>query len=219
MRSTVGKKEKWAIFARLGFSSANCTSTKNLWEIRAAASVDPNGSGLLVSRPPATQRLAARNLNEMRIHRPRIYWFCLLAYLWSATGMANMALVTALLDNHPSAPVVVMTGQQDEVIIHHLGHRDVHEPTVVDTQDDAGLRAGDTRHLHSDHVLKLDADLGGNGPVSKHSKLFDPLPAKLLGMAPRLIFTNALAVRDFFPTRSPIRNSAVAVVQLTRLRI
>lgn len=155
----------------------------------------------------------------MRIHRTRVYWLCLLAYLWSATGMSNVALMTALVDNHLSVPVVVITGPDDQVIVHHVGHRDVHEPTVVDTHEDAGHLVGDTSHAHSDHVLKLDSDPGGNGSVSKDHMLSNLLPAKLLGIAPRPTVTVSVACRDFFPARSAVRNSTIAIVQTTRLRI
>ncbi len=155
----------------------------------------------------------------MRIHRQRVYWFCLLAYLWSATGMGNVALIAALVSNHLTAPVVVVTGQDDEVIVHHVGHRDVHEPTAVDTQDNSGRLAGEAHHEHSDHVLKLASDTYGKGPAFKDDTLSSVLSAKLLGVAPRPAVSIASASRDFFPARSAVRNSTVAFVQITRLRI
>lgn len=155
----------------------------------------------------------------MRTHRKRIYWFCLLAYLWSATGLSSFAILASITDDHAAGEVVVMPGQDDEVIFHHVGHRDKHEPMVIDAHDATGQLASAVDHSHSDHVLKLDQEADGNGSFPTAHKFTNLFAAKLLGLAPLVMITATLAAPDFLPAHTTVRNSSVAIVKMTRLRI
>jgi len=152
----------------------------------------------------------------MRTHRKHIYWLCLLAYVWSATGLGSIVAVTAVTNEHVPGQVVVIPGQNDEVIFHHVGHRDKHELTANDA---TGRVASDVHHSQSDHVLKLDPEAEGNSSFPMALKFTNLLFAKLLGVAPHVMSRATLAVLDFTPAHTAIRNSNVAIVKMTRLRI
>lgn len=158
----------------------------------------------------------------MRIHRKRIYWFCLLTYLWSATGLISIATVSAITNDHTSGQVVVIAGQDDEVIVHHVGHRDIHDPTANDANDandTTGQMARDADHGHSDHVLKLDSESDGNGSFPTAHKFTNLLAGKLLCVAPHVMISATVVALDFLPAHITVRNSSIAIVQMTRLRI
>jgi len=112
-----------------------------------------------------------------------------------------------------------MPGQGDEVIFHHVGHRDKHEPMVADAHEATGQLATDVEHGHSDHVLNLDQEADGNGSFPSAYKFTNLFAAKLFGVAPHVVVTAALAAPDFLPAYTTIRNSSIAIVQMTRLRI
>ncbi|TQC96293.1 hypothetical protein FK216_12570 [Moraxellaceae bacterium AER2_44_116] len=142
---------------------------------------------------------------------------CLLSYLWTSTCLGNALLVNQLIQQDPHPQIIVMDAANDSLIVHHKGHRDQHEPQAQDN------RQASNEHEHSDHVVKLvcvDHDqtwLAAKPPLNK-VQVADTLWAYL----PPPVVTYTTTAKTLLLAQQPpplSRNSSLAIVQLTRLRI
>ena len=153
----------------------------------------------------------------MYASRMIVQMLCLLSYLWASTCIANVLQMHQFSVQEPSAEIIV-----DEVkgslIVHHHGYRDQHEP-----QAKLDLKAD------SDHVVKLaceHSDLSAFVTKVSLAKALtiDVLPAYL----PPPVFSYTATAKTLLLAQQPppqsapppiSRNSSIAIVQLTRLRI
>ena len=124
--------------------------------------------------------------------------------------MGDTALINAVIDVHAQDSILIEPAPDAELIVHHVGHRDAHEPHAIDHGD---------HPTHADHVLKLDSEKQASGFLAKDfktQKFADDNPlaiALAIGAPPRL------------PTPASLqavcasRNAALAFVKLTQLRL
>ena len=154
-------------------------------------------------------------------HRSRFArWFCLMAYLWTATGLSQATFVSALIDTHPRASVIIEAAPDGELLLHHIGHRDAHEPNAIDHEHPATAGMAECCGSHADHVVKLDGEAQRGAPSAKDSKSPPSLPASLFAAKafadsltpPRLPSPDATA-------QIASRNTSLAFVKLTQLRL
>ncbi len=101
--------------------------------------------------------------------RSRYYLlFALLTYLWCATGLDRLASVSGVLSNESNSSFVMANDQPGQLVIHHVGHRDAHEPTVQDAGD-----GHDDAHGHDDHVVPY-CDDSASATLAKEAKVGKP---------------------------------------------
>lgn len=149
---------------------------------------------------------------------------CLLSYLWASTCVANVSLcVTNVLQVHqlqlqePKAKII-LDGINESLIVHHQGYKDQHEPL-----------AKSNKQVDSDHVVKL-ACVSPNlfVPSSKVSLDQVHIVDVLLTYLPPSVFSFTSIAQTLLLGQQPppqaasppiSRNSSIAIVQLTRLRI
>lgn len=147
-----------------------------------------------------------------------IGWLCLVAYLWAATGLSDAVSLKTLVNEHGHGSIVFEPAADAELIVHHVGHRDAHEPHTIDTA--YKQCEGDTSqgHSHADHVLKLDGTKQTNGFLAKDLKVPKFLDDELLTITPVI---DPLSPRSMHVALQacPSRNSALAFVKLTQLLI
>ncbi len=93
--------------------------------------------------------------------------FALLTYLWCATGLDRIASLGVFNSESDNAFVVAKV-QPGQMVIHHMGHRDAHEPTVQD-----GDEAHDEVHGHGDHVVPY-CDDDSSATFAKEAKAGKP---------------------------------------------
>ncbi len=146
-------------------------------------------------------------------------WFCLVAYLWTATGMSDAASLNTLVNQHGRGSIVVETAADAQLIVHHVGHRDAHEPHAIDAED--RQYRGDTIHGHShaDHVLNLERTKPTNRFLAKDLKVPKFSNGELLAVAPAIDQLHSGSTLFATPTVGPSRNSALAFVKLAQLRL
>jgi hypothetical protein len=143
--------------------------------------------------------------------------FCLLAYAWAAFGIGDFALVRGVLHHHADARVILSPGAQGTLTVHHVGHRDAHEPfNLADNCCGASLLGEDEQH--SDHVMQVDGMVQAT-PVAALA-LWSAVDA--LALAPGS--ANVAARRDvhastYRRTQEYPRNSSLAFVKLSHLLI
>jgi len=160
----------------------------------------------------------------MYASRMVVQMLCLLSYLWASTCVANLTTcVTNVLQVHqlqlqePKAEIIV-DELNESLIIHHQGYKDQHEPL-----------AKSNKQVDSDHVVKL-ACVSPNlfVPSSKTSLAQVHVVDVLLTYLPPPVFTFTASAKTLLLAQQPppqaapppiSRNSSVAIVQLTRLRI
>ena len=160
----------------------------------------------------------------MYAFRMVVQMLCLLSYLWASTCVANVSTcVTNVLQVHqlqlqePRAEII-LDEINDSLIIHHLGHKDQHEPLAKSISQADG-----------DHVVKL-ACVSPNlfVPSSKVSLAQVHMVDVLLTYLPPPVFSFTSIARTLLLGQQPppqaepppiSRNSSIAIVQLTRLRI
>lgn len=144
-----------------------------------------------------------------------VQMLCLLSYLWASTCLGDVLWVHHFSLQEPQSQII-FNEVNDSLIVHHKGHRDQHEP-----------QAPDNLKVSSDHVIKLiclHEDLSSLTAKPSHSKvqdieiLFEYLPPPTVSYT--TLAQTLLVAQQPPPTPPPIsRNSSVAIVQLTRLRI
>ncbi len=160
----------------------------------------------------------------MYASRMVVQMLCLLSYLWASTCVANLTTcVTNVLQVHqlqlqePKAEIIV-DEMNESLIVHYKGHKDQHEPFAKSNTK------GD-----SDHVVKL-ACVSPNlfVPSSKISLAQVHVVDVLLTYLPPPVFNFTASAKTLLLAQQPpplaapppiSRNSSVAIVQLTRLRI
>lgn len=149
----------------------------------------------------------------MKRPSPIAIWFSLCAYFWAALGVAEAAQVEAVVARHAQQSIMIDASAADELLVHHLGHRDGHEPHA-----NVCVQSSDACALDADHVIKLGDDHALSGPLAK-----SVATVKLTALAtcvgtivgidaprPQVLPQSFLSVT---------RNSSTATVKLARLRI
>ncbi len=145
-----------------------------------------------------------------------VQMLCLLSYLWVSTGVANVLQVHRASVQEPSARIIVDESSHS-LIVHHPGYRDQHDP-----------KGADHVQTHSDHVVKLACDHANFAALTAHVSLAKALASDVLVtyLPPPVVNYSLLAQTMLVaqqppPAASPpiSRNSSIAIVQLTRLRI
>ncbi len=153
----------------------------------------------------------------MYASRMVVQMLCLLSYLWASTCIANVVQMRQFNQQEPSSELIV-DQINSSLIVHHQGHRDQHEP-----------KAKLNQKADSDHVVKLaciHSDLSAF--LSKASLVKAQTVDVFLAYSPPPLF-NYMAIAKILllaqqppPQSEPpplSRNSSIAIVQLTRLRI
>ena len=141
---------------------------------------------------------------------------CLLSYLWVSTGVASLLQVHWASTQQPNARIIVDESTHS-LIVHYQGHRDQHEP-----------KADSTLTTDDDHVVKMACVHPDFSALSSHIALAKTAAVDVLFayLPPPVVSHTALAqvmlvAQQPPPALSPpiSRNSSIAIVQLTRLRI
>ncbi len=153
----------------------------------------------------------------MLLSRIIIQLLCLLSYIWVSTGVANAMQLYQASVQEPTAQIIV-DDDRHRLILHHQGYRDSHEP-----------KANGAPHIHSDHVIKLSCAHPEFSALASHVKLAKVKIATdvLVAYLPPPVFSytafaqKTLVAQQPPPANSPplSRNSSIAIVQLTQLRI
>ena len=146
--------------------------------------------------------------------------FCLVAYLWTATGLSQATCVSTLINTHARASVLLETAPDDEWFLHHVGHRDAHEPNAIDHERHAATSSTACSDSRADHVMKFDGNAQASAPIAKDFKSPKlPLASLLVATAfvdqpvpPHLSIPDATA-------QVGSRNTSLAFVKLTQLRL
>ena len=146
-------------------------------------------------------------------------WLCIVAYFWAATGIAEAAQLDTVISQHSQSSVIVDSSSDARLVIHHVGHRDAHEPHSVDSNDRLVAPINVTGVPHVDHVINLNCSQEFSGLTAKDVKA-----PQLLALAAKSdsVMSCWAASCPSMPTRPialQIRNSNTASIKLTRLRI
>ena len=103
--------------------------------------------------------------------RSRCYlMLVLLTYLWCATGMDRLASWRSVMKIESAGTVVVMAEKARQLVFHHVGHRDAHEPNTLEVGTIA--HADDSTHAHDDHVVTYCDDDSSQATTPKDNKLY-----------------------------------------------
>lgn len=149
-----------------------------------------------------------------------VHLLCLFAYGWSATSLGTTLLMQRYNADATHVRVAPSGDGTQAWIFHHAGHRDQHEPQARDAAGSSG------EPQHRDHVVKLAGPdvIGAIGAADIRPIKFTPsdnAPAALPAALP--LSSIAPAANAFtLPYAGPppsTRNSSLALVRLTRLRI
>lgn len=149
----------------------------------------------------------------MKRPSPLVVWLSLCAYFWAALGVAEAAQIDAVVAGHAQQSIMIDASVADELLVHHLGHRDGHEPHAS-----ACVQSTDACAVDADHVIKLGDDHTLSGPLAKSAAaatltaLAACVGAMVCAWAPRAQLLPA-------PSIPVSRNSSTASVKLARLRI
>ncbi|NQD37646.1 hypothetical protein HPT27_11475 [Permianibacter sp. IMCC34836] len=130
--------------------------------------------------------------------------FALLTYLWCATGLDRLASLQSVMSNEPADAVVVATEQARQLVVHHVGHQDVHEPGTLDLAD----ADADSSHGHGDHVVPYCDDDANQATPAKETK-FNKLSPLALPAPVALAFAH-LSSFTSSPSPEPVQRRASA---------
>lgn len=139
----------------------------------------------------------------------------LLTYLWCATGLDRLASLQSVMSNEPADTVVVATEQTRQLIVHHVGHQDAHEPGTLDLAD---AHSDDDAHGHDDHVVSYCDDDASQATPAKETKLLKFTPVALPAPAACAFADTAIPSRSL--ASEPVQRRASAeFVRTVRLLI
>jgi len=152
-------------------------------------------------------------MTRMRFY---VHLLCLVAYAWVATCAGETLLVYQYSQNDSHARTTLVAGQGQSWVFHHVGQRDQHEPNAQDA------RSAIDEQAHGDHVVKRSSaeatTLRAVAPIQ-----LAKVPGVLLVAPPPAVPFNTVAAPISVPLLAapppPTRNSSLAIVKLTRLRI
>jgi hypothetical protein len=155
----------------------------------------------------------------MTAPRTLVQMLCLLSYLWASSCLANVLQLQQVgLEQHIQ---IIVDQNSEALIVHHQGHRDQHEPQALGIHSD-----GDGDH---DQVIKLACVHPDLAALSTKAAFDHALAADvLLGYLPSVSVSYTFLAKNLLlaqgpppPTVSPpaSRNSSIAIIQLTQLRI
>lgn len=147
-----------------------------------------------------------------------IHWLCLLAYTWAATCIGDNLAIGSLLAEHPAASIVFEMSQDQALVAHHRGHRDIHEPSAVDPAQVGAAINADAEQAHVDHVLSLTRTPPPGGfNVTSHK--LDLLSSVLPVVPPFFLEPSVASATLRYVDPPPTHNSRIAFIRLTQLRI
>jgi hypothetical protein len=146
-----------------------------------------------------------------------VQMLCLLSYMWASTCIANVLQMHQFSQQEPNTELIV-DQINDSLIVHHHGYRDQHEPQAkLDQKAD------------SDHVVKLACEHPDLSAFFTKASLAKALIVDvLLAYLPPPVFSYTATAKTLLLAQQPppqsapppiSRNSSIAIVQLTRLRI
>lgn len=151
------------------------------------------------------------------VSRLVVQLLCLLSYLWTSTCLGNVLLVNQLIQQDPYPNIIMIDEASDLLTVHHKGHRDQHEPQAQDK------RQASSEHEHSDHVVKIVCvDHQPSGLTAKPPLNKIQVADVLLAYLPPPVVSYTATAKNLLLAQQPpplSRNSSLAIVQLTRLRI
>lgn len=144
------------------------------------------------------------------LRRSSILLFALFTYFWSASCLGELLLIQQLSSGHDGS-MQLAADDGRELVFHHAGHQDSHEPSAIDAHTDDGEH-------HDDHVVALGCEQSSSPSLAKDFKLGDRLLAP-----PALLFITVLAE----PLRAPavdyptprLRNSLPELIRSQRLLV
>lgn len=137
-------------------------------------------------------------------------------------GIAEAVQINAVFSHQGRSSLIVDATQNDRLVVHHIGHRDVHEPDAIDGVQSENVTAQGTGHAHADHVIKLTCSQEFSGLVSTDARTAGIHPPMVAAIASVNSFAGLTAAPRWQPRSAivlPIRNSSLASVKLTQLRI
>lgn len=152
-------------------------------------------------------------MTRMRFY---IHLLCLVTFTWAATCVGETLIVYQYAQDDSHSQTTLVEGTDQSWVFHHIGHQDQHETA---TQDEECANEG---QMHEDHIVKHGCV---NGIVAKvvEPSLPAKAPAMLLAEPPQSTPLHTVAtlipaswVADLAPAT---RNSSLAIVKLTRMRI
>ncbi len=148
------------------------------------------------------------------LRRSSILLLVLFTYFWSASCVGELLLIQQLSSGHESGMQMARDGGR-ELVFHHAGHQDAHEPDALDAH---GPDASAVSDHHDDHVVALGCEQLSSPSLIKDFKLGDRLLAP-----PALLFIIVLAepaatvaVDDHPPQ---LRNSLPELIRSQRLLV
>lgn len=151
------------------------------------------------------------------VSRIVVQMICLFSYFWVSTCLGDVLWVNHFAVHEPQSQIIY-DEDKDLLIVHHKGYRDQHEPQAE----------GDI-NVSSDHIVKMiciHQELTSLTTQPTHIG-FESTKI-LLGYIPPPVYSFTTHAQTLLlaqqpppqPVPPPIsRNSSVAIVQLTRLRI
>ncbi len=150
-------------------------------------------------------------MTRMRLY---IHVLCLITFTWAATCLGETLAVYQYGDDAHSQ-ATLLDGSDQTWVFHHNGHQDQHEKQALDAECASGGQS------HGDHVVKRGCASIASPRAIEPSVPFK-LPAALLVEQPQFIPLTSAATpipAALFELVPPTRNSSLAIVKLTRLRI
>ena len=153
------------------------------------------------------------------LRRSSLLLLSLFAYLWTATCLGETLLIHQLSEHHDEPTVSVPADGGRELVFHHAGHQDEHEPTAADshTHDHDAVSLEDDGH-HGDHVVTLGCEQLASPALGKDFKV-----GKTLLALPTATFIVSLneqwPVRTLTYPRPTTRNALSEFVRTQRLLI
>ena len=154
----------------------------------------------------------------MKRRSPFVCWLCIVTYFWVAMGIAEAAQLDAVMMQHSRSSVIVDSSSDATLVIHHVGHRDTHEPHGAESNDRLLASNDSTADPLADHVINLNCSQEFSGLTVKDIK-----PPQLLALA--AICNSAVACWSAArpvtsrPAINSIPNPNTASIKLARLRI
>lgn len=151
------------------------------------------------------------------VSRLVVQLLCLLSYLWTSTCLGNVLLINQLVQQDPYPNIIMIDEASDLLTVHHKGHRDQHEPQAKDE------RQAGSEHEHGDHVVKIVCvDHQPSGLTAKPPLNKTQFADVLLAYLPPPVVSYTTTAKNLLLAQQPpplSRNSSLAIIQLTRLRI
>ncbi len=155
----------------------------------------------------------------MTAPRMIVQMLCLLSYLWASSCLANVLQLHQV--SRVAHTQIIVDDDRHALIVHHQGHRDQHEPHA---QGQHSLGDSDSDQVIQQACVHSDLAVLASKVAFAQALASDVLLAYL----PPPVFSHAMAAQTQLLAQQPppqtappplSRNSTIAIVQLTNLRI